>query len=244
MTSQNLRDDFCAIPKINDIARWYVTSTVKAVAQTLPPDSLVLDAGAGECAYKHMFSHCKYRSIDLGVGDLNWNYSALDYIGPLDKMPIEDGIFDAVLCTQVLEHLEKPKESVAEMFRVLKPGGTLFLTVPLAQGEHQAPYDYFRYTSYGLKHICALAGFGNIEIKPLGGGPARIAYEIPALMSLFPSWEKSRYKVHVWPVFLIKYVAFFLIGFFQRILLWADKFDEKPVFPYGWALVATKPVKL
>lgn len=125
-----------------------------------------MDAGAGESVYKNLFSHCDYKAINLAVGESKWNYANLDYIGPLHEMPIEDGIFDAVLCTQVLEHLEWPRESVREMHRFLRPGGVLYITVPMAQAEHQIPYDFFRYTSYGLRSICAHAGFDEIEVKP------------------------------------------------------------------------------
>lgn len=126
----------------------------------------MLDAGAGECAYKHLFDPCEYKSIDLGIGDSDWDYRNLDYIAPLDAMPIGDATFDAVLCTQVLDHLKNPQECVKEMNRVLKPGGYLFLTVPMSQEEHQVPYDFFRYTSYGLRHICSEAGFKEMEIIP------------------------------------------------------------------------------
>jgi len=63
------------------------------------------------------------------VGESRWNYANLDYVGSLHEMPIEDDLFDAVLCTQVLEHLEWPRESVKEMHRVLKPGGKLYMAL-------------------------------------------------------------------------------------------------------------------
>ena len=76
-----VNEDFSQLPKIKDIGRWYVTRFVDNVAKSLPPGSSVLDAGAGECAYKRFFIHCQYKAIDLGVGETSWNYGNLDYVG-------------------------------------------------------------------------------------------------------------------------------------------------------------------
>lgn len=185
-SAPKLNDDFTSISKFKDTGRWYVNSFVKLVSESLPPGTTILDAGAGECAYKKYFSHCWYVSVDLAIGEESWNYGNLDYIAPLDNLPFADKTFEAILCTEVLEHLEQPRETVKELFRVLKPGGKLFLTVPMAHGEHQVPHDFFRYTSYGLRSICSEAGFNEVAIAPLGGMFTRWAYEIPLIMSLFP----------------------------------------------------------
>lgn len=100
-----INEDFASRGKLQDVGRWYVTRFVEHVASILPTNSAILDAGAGECVYKRYFSHCAYKSIDLAVGEDRWNYANLDYVGPLHDMPIEPGTFDAVICTQVLEHL-------------------------------------------------------------------------------------------------------------------------------------------
>ena len=60
-------------------------------------------------------------------------------LAPLHEMPIEDEKFDAVLCTQVLEHLEWPRESAKEMYRVLKAGGKLYMTVPWHRANIKSP---------------------------------------------------------------------------------------------------------
>ncbi len=165
-----INEDFTRRPKIRDIGRWHITQFVSQAATSLPANALILDTGAGECAYHRFFDHCQYKSLDLAVDKENWNYQNLDYVSPLDQMPIEGDTFDAIPCTEVLEHLDKPYESVREMYRVLKSGRILFLTVPIAHAEHQVPYDFFRYTSYGLKRIYTEAGFKNITITPFGWG--------------------------------------------------------------------------
>src|SRR5262245_40469135 len=148
-----LAEDFTRYSRLGDVGRWHVNRFVERVAAQLPAGTRLLDAGAGECAYKKYFAHCDYKSVDLGVGNLEWAYENLDYVAPLDQLPLADDTFDAALCTQVLEHLEQPRACVKELYRVLKPGAQLYLTVPMAQSEHQVPYDFFRYTSYGLRSI-------------------------------------------------------------------------------------------
>lgn len=229
-------DNFLSVRKKDDIARWFVNGFVKNVADSMPKGGLLLDAGAGECVYKPLFTHCQYRAIDLAVGESRWNYHNLDYVGPLHDMPIEDETFDAVLCTEVLEHLEWPRESVKEMCRVLKPGGRLYITVPMAHREHQVPYDFFRYTSYGLKSICSNAGFSQVEVTPFGGLWVRWAYELPRGMTIFPS-------ARTFPGFMLLPLRVFtrvLIRGLQSLFLWLDKFDQKKNDPFGWGCVATK----
>lgn len=235
-------DDFINKPKLADLARHCVTSFVRSVSSALREGTYILDAGAGECTYKPFFSHCSYRSVDLGIGDDKWNYRHLDYVAPLDCLPIENDTFDAVLCTQVLEHLQNPTECLAEMCRVLKPGGRLFLTVPMAQNEHQVPYDYFRYTSYGLKHICGVAGFQSIEVSPMGGLFFRWAYELPRMLTFIPRLGLKYGKVSFKGILFLplRLIAFIAVRTMQVILLQLDFFDKQPNDPWGWQVIAHK----
>ena len=238
-----IHDDFLRLGKVQDIGRWHITHFVEEVAGSLPKGAALLDAGAGECAYKRLFPHCDYKAIDLAVGESRWNYGNLDYVGPLHDMPIQDATFNAVLCTQVLEHLEWPRESVREMHRVLKPGGRLFLTAPMAQAEHQAPHDYFRYTSYGLESICRHAGFGEIAIRPLGGLYARWAYELPRGLSILPPTGLLVGAPNIRGIVLcpVRLTARAGVALLQRLFLWCDRFDTVRNDPLGWSCIATKP---
>lgn len=237
-----INEDFSQRSKIQDVGRWYVTRFVETTANSLPNGSSILDAGAGESVYKKYFSHCNYKAIDLAVGESRWNYSNLDYIGPLHNMPINDNSFDAILCTQVLEHLEWPRESVKEMYRVLKPDGKLYITVPMAQNEHQTPYDFFRYTSFGLESICRHAGFKDIKITPFGGLWTRWAYELPRGLSIFPSTGFRLKKPNALGILLLpgKIIAFLIIRLLQAIFLYFDRFDQKKNDPWGWSCEAKK----
>jgi SAM-dependent methyltransferase len=76
---------------------------------------------------------------------------------------------DVVVCTEVLEHVPNPHQVVAELSRLLKAGGALYVSVPFSAREHQIPYDFFRYTQYGLRHLFEQAGLDVEFIRPIRG---------------------------------------------------------------------------
>jgi SAM-dependent methyltransferase len=237
-----INEDFSTRSKLQDVGRWYITDFVEKVARSMPNGVSVLDAGAGESVYKKYFAHCQYKAIDLAVGESRWDYANLDYVGPLHEMPLADGTFDAVLCTQVLEHLEWPRESVKEMCRILKPGGKLYMTVPMAQHEHQVPHDFFRYTSFGLMSICTHAGFQKITITPFGGLWVRWAYELPRGMAVFPGTGFRSKKINILGIALLpaRFAALGIVRLLQAVFLLLDRFDKQKNDPFGWSCEALK----
>lgn len=104
-----------------------------------------LDLGAQNSPYGSFFPNRVAVDIRRGVG--------VQVLGDAQALGFASGIFDVVLCTEVLEHLPEPQKAIDEMFRVLKPGGTLLLTTRFLFPIHDAPHDYFRFTKYGLRHL-------------------------------------------------------------------------------------------
>ena len=90
-----------------------------------------------------------------------------DYVMSISDMSFEDNKFDAVLMFEVLEHVEDPFLAANEILRVLKVRGVLLLSTPFVFGIHDAPYDYWRFTKYGLAKI--FKKFHHIKIKERGG---------------------------------------------------------------------------
>jgi SAM-dependent methyltransferase len=236
------KDDFSARSKLREIGRWYVTRFVEDVARMLPSGSRMLDAGAGECAYKTFFPNARYVAIDAAIGDSSWNYHDLSCLGALHQLPFKDHSFDVILCTQTLEHLEWPRESVTEFFRVLSPSGILYMTVPMAHHEHQVPYDFFRYTSYGLDSICRRAGFANVQVIPFGGTFTRLAYELSRVLSIFPSAGIRRGHLQIKGILCLPLRALLLIPvrLLQMLLLALDHLDRRRDYPLGWGVIARK----
>lgn len=88
-------------------------------------------------------------------------------IGPLEDMPFPDASFDTILCNAVLEHVERVDDVVAELARVLRPGGHAIFSVPFLQPYHECPRDFRRYTKEGLVALGAAAGLEAVEVNPV-----------------------------------------------------------------------------
>jgi SAM-dependent methyltransferase len=105
----------------------------------------VLDVGCGEQPYRGWLRpDCEYVGVDVEKRPGN-----AAVIRPGERWPLEDNSFGAVLCTQVLEHDSDPDHTLAEIERVLEPGGTAVITVPFAYNEHARPYDFRRWSAAG-----------------------------------------------------------------------------------------------
>src|SRR6188474_1965848 len=107
---------------------------IAAQAKKLRPGARVIDVGAGSAPYKSLFAHCDYKTQDLApLKDSqlrHGGYGAIDFVGDAKAIAVPDASFDAVLCTEVLEHHPESIAVVRELGRILKPGGQLILTAP------------------------------------------------------------------------------------------------------------------
>lgn len=128
---------------------------------------LVLDAGSGRGAWAGVINrHAMRESVDImpKAGE------KVTWVADLTNMPqVPSERYDAVVCHQVLEHVPDPAAAAHELNRVLKPGGTLIISVPHLSRQHELPHDYFRYTPQGLKRLLEGAGFEVRSITGYGG---------------------------------------------------------------------------
>ncbi|MGE5457135.1 MAG: class I SAM-dependent methyltransferase [Methanococcaceae archaeon] len=127
---------------------------------------LVLDIGCGEQPYKEILSTRAEKIIGIDHVSIVSSMSQVDVAGEAMRLPFKGESFDAVVSFQVMEHLPEPLEFLKEIRRVLKTGGHVLLTTPFMWGEHSEPYDFFRYTRYGLKYLSEKAGLSVISISP------------------------------------------------------------------------------
>lgn len=141
----------------------------------LSPGFIVLDIGSGGQPFRRYCGHLVYKAHDFAQLEqetqiIEGKYGPLDYVSDISAIPETTGSFDAILCTEVLEHVPDPLAAISEFARLLKPGGQLFLTAPLGSFLHQMPYHFYGgFTpSWYLKSLPE-AGFSDIQIEPNGG---------------------------------------------------------------------------
>lgn len=130
----------------------------------------VLDIGAGGFArYQSYFRYEQYIKMDISV------MKDAEIVASAESIPFKDGSFDSIICTQVFEHLRSPDSAAGEIYRILKKDGHCIITAPQTNELHEEPYDYYRYTQFGLMKLFAGYGFTIIECAQRGGFFATIA---------------------------------------------------------------------
>jgi SAM-dependent methyltransferase len=126
--------------------------------------SIIADLGAGQISYKKLIAGFpNYFGVDF------YPYDEVKVVCDFtEKLPIKDSAVDAVILSNVLEHVPTPELLIREAFRILKPGGTIIGAVPFIIKIHQEPHDFLRYTNYMLEALFKNAGFTKIELSALG----------------------------------------------------------------------------
>lgn len=159
----------------NESARvQWIESTLKKI----PAGLTILDAGAGESQFKKFCAHLNYVAQDFGKyegkGEVGlqtgtWDNSKLDIVSDITSIPRPDASFDAIMCTEVFEHVPDAVAALTELNRLLKPGGYLLITAPFASITHFAPYHFASgFNRFFYEHH--LKGFGyNIIDEEMNG---------------------------------------------------------------------------
>jgi SAM-dependent methyltransferase len=131
----------------------------------------VLDVGCGIKPYAPFFEPFVDSYVGVDIGN-----PAADLEGSAEALPVEDGSFDLVLCTQVLEHVEDPDQAVRELHRVTSPGGRVLASTHGVQVYHPAPTDYWRWTHAGLALLFERsADWEAVSVTPVGGAATCLA---------------------------------------------------------------------
>lgn len=152
----------------------------------LPKGASILDAGAGERAFKNHCSHLEYVSQDFaqydgggkGLQSGSWDNEGLDIVSDITAIPVGDASFDYILCTEVLEHVPDAVAAIREFSRILKPGGTLLTTAPFCSLTHFAPYHFSGYNHYWWEHHLPKNGFAIETIESNGTWFSFVAQEL------------------------------------------------------------------
>ncbi|MHB8482295.1 MAG: class I SAM-dependent methyltransferase [Nitrospiria bacterium] len=170
---------------------------------------VLLDIGCGEKPYKKLFKVEKYYGLEVPVSGHSQQAKHNDIFFDGKICPFQSNSIDYVFCGEVLEHVFEPETFIQEIKRVLKPGGLLLLTVPFVWSEHEQPYDYGRYSSFGIQYL-----FKKIKFDILG-------------------FEKTGNFIQTISQLLASYIfTFFLeFNFFIRILV--SSFIIFPILLFG-----------
>jgi SAM-dependent methyltransferase len=121
-----------------------------------------LDVGCGTKPYAHLYRSDEYVGLEIDIV-ANRKEKNADYYYDGKTFPFADNSFDSAVANEVFEHVFDPDRFLNELSRVLRPGGMLLMTMPFVWDEHEQPYDYARYSSFGIKSILQRHGFEVLE---------------------------------------------------------------------------------
>ena len=158
---------------------------VKRELQALPEGKTILDAGCGSQQFKSFCAHLHYKAQDFGKyvvddkkmieknsgvgGEEGYQYGELDYVGDIWKIDERDEFFDAILCTEVFEHIPYPIKTVKEFARLLKKDGKLILTAPSNCLRHMDPYFFYSgFSDRWYEKFLNEHGLEILSIEPVG----------------------------------------------------------------------------
>lgn len=141
------------------INRYYLDRDIKSAVLHANLYGRVLDIGCGDKPYHAYFKNVKkYVGIDFPDFSRSKGYGLPgrpdvyfpDTYLATHKLPFADNSFDHAVSFQVLEHHPEPEKLIAEMARIVKPGGQLIISAPFIWSIHEAPHDYYRFTHFAL----------------------------------------------------------------------------------------------
>jgi ubiquinone/menaquinone biosynthesis C-methylase UbiE len=199
---------------------------------------MVLDAGAGTGSDKKIFNNIdiKYKGIDLGVGHKDWDYSEIISANLENLDFVHDNTFHIVMLIQVMEHLKDPKKVLTELNRVGKKGSKIFIAVPQSQSVHQVPYDFYRFTPYGLKYLLESTSYKVLSIRPQLYGDNIANYQ-RIKWSLDYTYENE--CLSVFNKFFINLLKYNLL-LYKHFLKVLDTKSKRHISPIGYFVIAEK----
>ena len=167
----------------------------------------LLDIGCGTKPYQHLFYVDEYCGLEID-NENSRKHTVADYFYDGITFPFDPATFDSALCNQVLEHVFNPDAFLSEIHRILRDDGKLILTVPFVWDEHEQPFDYARYSSFGLKALLEKNGFRVIHYEKIGADAS----------TLFQCINVYLYKISVgWPKYFRFAFKVFVMGFINLL---------------------------
>lgn len=192
--------------------------------------SSVLTVGAGGGVNERLRSYASQNQFEVASFDIDEKKEP-DILGDLCTYDFSNSQYDIVVVSEVLEHLHSPHLGTENLFNALKPGGKLILTTPFIFPIHDRPYDYFRYTKYGLLHL--LSNFEEVNVMERNS----------ALEAIDVLWMRMS-KVKGKHTFFLKRLALYTVFYIKRpITLFLMKYLDTDIMTTGYNVTAVKPKK-
>jgi SAM-dependent methyltransferase len=148
----------------------------------------LMDFGSGSKPYRKLFHVEHYIGVDIETSGHDHSKEEIDVYYDGKTIPFADHTFDSVFSSEVFEHIFNLDEILTEIHRVMKPGARMLITIPFVWDEHEIPYDFARYTSFGAEHILKGKGFRILEREKT----------TPYVSTLFQMWNAYVYQ-HLFP---------------------------------------------
>lgn len=200
----------------------------------------VLDIGCAEAKPRHhLTAAAEYIGIDYYATAVGWYHTRPDVFADAQALPLHQACVDHVLLLDVLEHLPNPGQCLAEIHRILKPGGSLTMQVPFLYPVHDAPLDFHRWTEFGLRAAAATYDYRFAQQTALGH-----PLETGALNANIALSKTVLNWLHRKNILGLLAVALPLVVLTINLLSWIGARLSKadPLMPYGYRLVWTKPL--
>lgn len=228
--------------KVGTTNEAYRVQWIEKTLLKIPAGSTILDAGAGESQFKRFCSHLNYVAQDFGQyegkGDVGlqtgtWDNSKLDIVSDITSIPRPDASFDAIMCTEVLEHVPDPVAAITELNRLLKPGGHLLLTAPFASLTHFAPYHFASGLSrYFYEHHLSNMGYEIQDLDLNGNYFEFLAQEVRRIKRMAKEYSGTSISI------IDKIINHLLLYRLQKLSAKGNKSNE--ILCYGVHVFAKK----
>lgn len=172
---------------LNPVSRVMKSELFIKYFEIIDKRSAVLDYGSGDGPYKDMLKQYfdQYVSADYQVTNVHHSVRPDIFIDENQYVNTKDQTFSCVVISEVLEHLYKPHEALQEINRLLCSNGYVIGTVPFFMWEHEIPYDFHRYTYFGLKRMFEDNGFEIIKLDYVGDIVGVFTYNFSKLIGVF-----------------------------------------------------------
>ena len=223
-----IKNQFKKSPKLFTLLHHLIYPVVgkssKKFVKSLPPGALIINLGSG------------VMSISPRVIDVDYvPYANVSIVADAHQLPFKNESVDAVIAEHLLEHLSDPDKAVAEVKRILKPNGLIYILTPFMLGFHSSPNDYYRWTDQGLLHL--FKNFENVKVSSFYGPTSALTFLFGEWLAILFSFNiKSLYNFWI----LVSMLMQILLKPLQIIDYILTRYDYSKNISYGFAVIASK----